>query len=118
MTDLKAAMLEAVAHLPACVRLAFEKEEIALPVIVIGDEECRVFARADGRDYLDEYIAAVDVYAADPKELDALCREADAALSALGMKRMACQDLYDEQAYACRKHMRYRALLQGERIYQ
>ncbi|MBE5787973.1 MAG: DUF3168 domain-containing protein, partial [Clostridiales bacterium] len=94
------------------------REENPLPLIVIGDESCRVFARADGQDYLDEYIETVDIFAAGLKELDSLCRAADAALSALGMKRMACQDLYDEQAYAYRKHMRYRALLQGERTYQ
>lgn len=118
MIDLKPAMLEALAHLPACTACSFDREEKPLPIIVIGDESHRVFARADGLDYLDEYLCGVDVYAESQEKLEEICREADAALSQLGLKRQACQDLYDEGAYAFRKHMRYRALVRGELIYQ
>ena len=118
MTDLKPAMLSALAHLPACCALSFAREEMALPIIVIGDESSRVYARADGRDYLEEYVADVDVYAGEAAEMEGLCREADAALSALGLQRIAAQDLFDDQAWAYRKRMRYRALIRGDTIYQ
>jgi len=118
MTDLKPAMLSALAHLPACCALSFAKEEMALPIIVIGDEMNRVYARADGQDYQQEYVASVDVYAADTEKLESLCQDADAALAALGFRRLAAQDFYDDQAWAWRKHMRYRALIQGDTIYQ
>lgn len=118
MTDMKPAMLSALAHLPACCALSFAEEEMALPIIVIGDELRRVHARADGQDYLEEYVANVDVYAAATEELESLCQDADAALSALGLMRQAAYDLYDDQAWAYRKHMRYRALIQGDTIYQ
>ena len=118
MTDVKPAMLAALSHLPACTALSFAREEKSLPIIVIGDESGRTFAQADGQEYLAEYVAAVDIYAADQGELEGLFRETDSALSALGLRRTGCQDLYDEQAYAYRKRLRYRALLQGDLIYQ
>ena len=118
MPWLKPAMLSALAALPACTRRAFALEEFPLPIIVIGDEAGAVYAQADGRPYLEEYVAAVDVYAADPDSLEALARQADAALTALGLRRIHQQDLFDEKAYAYRKLLRYRALLKGDTIYQ
>lgn len=118
MNNLKEAMLQALAQLPACTAVSFARKEMQLPILVIGEEENRVHAQADGREYLSEYIGAVDAYAADPDQLQQLCNQADEALSALGMQRIACRDAFDQQAWAYRKHMRYRALLQGDWIYQ
>lgn len=116
--NMKKAILQTLSHLPACTAAAFAGEEMQLPILVIADDMSRVHAQADGQPYLLEYVAAVDVYAADSAQLEGLCSQADQALSALGMRRIANQDLFDQQAWAYRKHMRYRALLQGDWIYQ
>ncbi len=118
MIDLKPAMLSALSGVPACTAAAFAHEEFPLPIVVIGDEAGAVFAQADGEPYLDEYQAAVNIYAADPASLETLSQQTDAALTALGLRRTHQQDLFDEAAYACRKYLRYRALLQGDTIYQ
>ncbi len=118
MIDLKPAMLSALSALPACTALAFAREDPSLPIIVIGDESGRVAAQADGEPYLEEYTAAVNVYAADASTLESLTRQADAALTALGLRRVHQQDFFDDTAWACRKYLRYRALLQGGTIYQ
>ena len=74
MTDLKPAMLSALADLPACTALAFAREEFPLPIIVIGDDAGAVYAQADGQPYLEEYQAAVNIYAADADALETLAR--------------------------------------------
>ena len=118
MIDMKAAILEGLSLLPVGTAVSFAREEMHLPIIVISDEDYRSHDRADGQDYLVEYICQVDVYAATAAERETLSAAADAALCSMGMKRLSSQDLYDEKAYAYRKHMRYRALLQGDWIYQ
>ena len=118
MTDLKPAMLSALSALPACTALAFAREEFPLPIIVIADESGRVAAQADGAPYLEEYTASVNVYAADPASLESLAGQADAALTALGLRRTHQQDFFDETACAWRKLLRYRCLIQGSTIYQ
>ena len=56
------------------------------------------------------------------KDVPAACATAfarqDAALTALGLRRVFAQDLYDDIAYAWRKSMRYRCVMQGDRLYQ
>ena len=118
MIDLKPAMLSALSDLPACTALAFAHEEFPLPIIVIGDDAGRVAAQADSAPYLEEYTAQVNIYAASPASLEALTRQTDAALTALGLRRTHQQDLFDEKACAYRKLLCYRALLQGDTIYQ
>ena len=118
MTDLKPALLDALKDVPAACATAFARQDPALPLIVAGDYQHRVLAQADGEPYQTEYIAAVDVYAAARDEMEALCAQADAALTALGLRRVFAQDLYDEIAYAWRKSMRYRCVMKGDRLYQ
>ena len=118
MIDLKPTLLGALSALPACTASAFAREEMPLPIITVSDESGGVAAQVDGNAYLEEYLFAVNVYAADPEALSALASQADGALSALGLRRVFQQDLYDERAYAWRKYLRYRALLQGDTIYQ
>ena len=118
MIDLKPAMLNALSALPACTAAAFAREEASLPVITVSQEGGEVTARADGEAYLEEYTMAVDVYAAAPEEAEALAIRADAALSALGLRRADTRDEYDEGAYAWRKTLRYRAVIHGDTLYQ
>ena len=107
MTDLKPALLDALKDVPAACATAFARQDPALPLIVAGDYQHRVLAQADGEPYQTEYIAAVDVSAAARDEMEAL-----------GLRRVFAQDLYDEIAYAWRKSMRYRCVMQGDRLYQ
>ena len=118
MTDLKPTLLSVLANLPACTRAAFALEEPEMPILVVGDYGGRVIAQADGCAYQEEYVVAVDVYAADQETLESLCRQADAALEAAGLRRVYQTDFYDETAYAWRKGLRYRAVLQGGKLYQ
>ena len=118
MIDMKSAMLLALRNLPACTSAAFAREEMSLPIITVADDSGRVLSQADGNAYLEEYTAAVDIYAATQKELETLSIQADRALSKMGLRRIAQQDFYDEIAYAWRKHLRYRCVLQGSTIYQ
>ncbi|MBE5783271.1 MAG: hypothetical protein E7329_08175 [Clostridiales bacterium] len=118
MIDVKPDILAALSHLPAYVKVDYDREEVPLPVITVGDESSRVLSQADGKAYLEEYTAAVDIYAGELAEMEALFLETDAALSALGLRRTYQQDLYDEQACAFRKCLRYRGVLCGNIIYQ
>ena len=118
MTDMKSAMLLALKNLPACTAAAFAREEMPLPIITVSDDAGRVLSQADGESYLEEYIAAVDIYAPSQEELEILTHQTNQALSQLGLRRIAQQDFYDEIAYAWRKHLRYRCVLQGDIIYQ
>ena len=59
MIDLKPALLSALADLPACADVSFAREEFSLPIIVIGDEDGRVCAQADGAPYLCVYTRAL-----------------------------------------------------------
>ena len=57
MIDMKTAMLSALQHLPACTEESFLLQENPLPLIVVGDAERSVLARADGKPYLEHYRA-------------------------------------------------------------
>lgn len=118
MRDVKPDLLQALQGLNVNTAVAFPGKELALPLVVVADEAGRVAAQADGQDYLEEYVAAVDIYAKTQGALDALALRADGALAALGFRRTFQQDLFDETAYAWRKRLRYRALLWQDRVYQ
>ena len=118
MINLKPTLLHALSSLPSVVVAAFPIQEYALPVITVADERGGVSAQADGQDYLEEYIFVLNVYAASMEEMEALSCQADECLAALGLRRIFQQDFFDEQAYAWRKLLRYRCLVQGENIYQ
>lgn len=118
MTDLKPALLSALSGLPAAAVTAWPRREHPLPLIVISDESGGVFAQADGRPCLEEYLFSVSIYAANPVQTEALAEQTDQSLSALGLRCQHRQDLYDEDARAYRKYMRYRAVLKNDLIYQ
>lgn len=118
MTDLTPALLSALSALPACAAAAFSREEKALPIITAEEENVSVFARADGAPYIEEHEDAVHVYAAGREEAAALARQADEALTALGLRLISCREDFDEAAFAWRRTLRYRCLLRGSEIYQ
>lgn len=118
MIDLKSTLLSALAPLEAHVTASFPQADIPLPVITVADEAGGVLAQADGLPCLDEYLMAVNIYAAGADEAEALARQADSLLTALGLRCRHRQDFYDEEARAYRKYLRYRAVLKQDLIYQ
>lgn len=118
MTDLKPALLSALSGLNARCVTGFPQQEYALPLIVVSDEGGGVIAQADGAPCLEEYLFSVSVYAANPVQTESLAEQTDQSLSALGLRCQHWQDLYDEDARAYRKYLRYRAVLKNGLIYQ
>ena len=118
MIDMKPFILQALKDVPACTKAVYAREEAPLPVITVADESCRVLSQADAMPYLEEYVAAVDIYAAGQEEAEMLLAKTDAALASLGFRRVYQQDLYDEEACAFRKCLRYRGVLCGHTMYQ
>lgn len=118
MTNLKPAVLEALSALPACAAESFAREELFLPILVVSEESGSVLSQADGCPYLEECLLQLDVYAATRQEADSLAAQADEALTALGLRRIQQQDLYDQEAYAFQKSLRYRAVIHGDTLYQ
>ena len=118
MIDLKPFILQALKDVPACSKTVYVREEVSLPIITVGDESYRVLSQADGMPYLEEYVAAVDIYGKTREETEALFQKTEEALTFLGFRRMYQQDLYDEEACAFRKYLRYRGVLCGHTVYQ
>ena len=118
MIDLKPTLLSALATLPAHITASFPQADLPLPVIAVSDEAGGVLAQADGLPCLDEYLIAVNIYAADAAGAEALASQADEALTALGLRCRHRQDFFDEEARAYRKYLRYRAVLKQNLIYQ
>lgn len=118
MIDLKPALLTALSALPACTREAYAAEDLPLPLVVVSDADRHITARADGEDYLEEYTAAADVYAKTRAEGESLCQSTDAALAALGLRRVSFSEEFDETPYAFHFRMLFRAIVRGETLYQ
>ena len=118
MADLKPAILQALSALPAAVTTAHPGREYALPLITVAEDGCAVSEQADGWPYLEEYACSVHIYAGNPQTLESLTAQTDAALTTLGLRRVFRQDLFDEEAYAWHKALRYRAVLHADTLYQ
>lgn len=118
MTDLIPSMLTALNDLPACSREAFEQEEQPLPILTVAEENAAVFAQADGSPYLEEHTLRLDAYAADAAALRLLVSQADAKMTALGLRRISAQEDFDPEAYARHAALRYRCLTHRDVIYQ
>ncbi len=118
MTDLTPTLLSALSSLPACTAASFAREEKPLPIITVAEESASEFARADGAPYLEECVFTADVYAASREEMLSLAQQANAALSALGLRLTGTGEAFDDAAYAWRKTLRYRCLVHRQTIYQ
>ena len=118
MIDLKPFILQALKDVPACTKTVYAREEASLPIITVGDESYRVLSQADGMPYLEEYVAAIDLYGRSREETEALFQKTEEALAFLGFRKTYQQDLYDEEACAFRKTLRYRGVLCGHTVYQ
>ena len=103
------------ASLPA--RTAFARETPALPLVTAALKGGRTLLSDENGEYADEQTYALEFLAADTPTLDAMENAADAALTALGFKRMARVRGADDEADAFRSAAEYRAVVVGDTIY-
>lgn len=90
-----------------------------LPVISWRESLNRRFAQADAVEHLAELEYTVDVWSDSPAQCHALAEEADGLLTALGLKRAFCGDLYDASAGVHHRNLRYRCVCDAAgNIYQ
>lgn len=118
MTDLTLEILSLLSPLDATVTAEYPESVCEMPVVTVVMRESAVTARADGEDYLEETTFGVDVYAATDAETRSLARDADALLSAYGLRRTGYQRLYDQGARVHRAAMTYRGVMRADTIYQ
>lgn len=90
----------------------------SLPCISFYEINNREASQADGLEYLTEVEYMVDCWAITPEETATMGAEVDAQMSALRLKRVFAYDLFEPDTGIHHKTMRYRALIQGNTIYQ
>ena len=104
--DVRAAVASVLSH----VYYQHPAQLAVFPCAVLYESANAEAARADGSAHLHEFEYTLELWAHTPGETHALSAAADAQLSALGLMRAACTDLYDAPAAAHRRVLRYRAL--------
>ena len=114
MPDITPDVLAALRGVLSAVHYQHPAHPAVLPCAVFYESGGSKRARADGAPHLCEVEYTVEFWGASPSETHALSARADAALSALGLRRTACLDLYDDPARAHRSVLRYRALCDGD----
>lgn len=89
-----------------------------LPCISFYEINNRESAQADGAEYLTEVEYMIDCWATTPEETATMGAAVDTQLATLRLKRVFAYDLYEPETAIHHKTMRYRALIQGNTIYQ
>ena len=110
MPDITSDVLAALRGVLSAVHYQHPAHLVALPCAVLYQSGDSVAARADNQPHLSEVEYTVEFWAGTPAQTHSLSAQADAALTALGLRRTGCTDLYDEAARAHRRVLRYRAL--------
>ena len=118
MTDLTQEIIALLSPLDATVTADYPGEALDMPVLTVALRESAVTARADGADYLEEATFGVDIHAVTGAEALSLARDADALLSAYGLKRTGFQRSFDSSSRVHRAAATYRGVLRGDLIYQ
>lgn len=106
LPDACAALLPVLAH----IHLHFPRRLAVFPCGVLLESDNRVHAQADGIPYLHEVELTLEIWARSPGETHALSLRCDERLTALGLRRTGTTELYDPDAQAHRRVLRYRAL--------
>ncbi len=100
------------------VRYIYPQGEENVPCVTWYESNNREYAQADGNEYLTEVEYTVDCWATTPEETATMGAAVDTALATLRLKRTFSYDLYESDTRVHHKNMRYRALTQGNTIYQ
>ncbi len=118
MVDLTHEMISLLSALDATVIADYPLEEYDMPVISVSLRESAVTSRAGGAPYAEESVYGVDVYASEYADALSLTKDADALLSAYGLRRTGYQFSFDHAARVYRAATTYRGVLRGDTIYQ
>lgn len=90
-----------------------------LPAVSWRESANRELAQADGREHLAELEYAVDVWSASPAVNAELAAKIDAALTAVRLRRIYSEDLYEAATGCHHRALRYRCVAdRAGNIYQ
>lgn len=93
-------------------------QDAALPRITFFENLNREWAQTDGWEAITEVEYTIDLWALTPEKTAEMALAVDEALAALGLKRTFSYDLHEQDTRVHHKHMRYRALIYDNTIYQ
>lgn len=110
MPDLSPAILAALQSVHTLVYYQHPGVLTQFPCLIFFESGNDVFARADASPHLYEIEFTLEIYALTPEVAHALSASADEKMQALGLSRTYCCDLFDDDARAHRRVLRYRAL--------
>lgn len=106
LSDIRQLLLELNADILSPHPAAF----VQFPCILLSESSNEVHAQSDGAPHLHEVEYTLEIYSPSLAQTHTLAAGADEKLSSLGFRRVYCCDLFDDDARAHRRVMRYRAL--------
>ena len=118
MDTLQAEVYTALTGTGYAVHYFYPQDGFTLPCITWRESNNREYAQADGNEYLTEVEYTVDCWATTPEETATMGAAVDVKMATLRLKRTFSYDLYEADTRVHHKNMRYRALIQGNTIYQ
>jgi len=119
MISLKEKLSAALYGACDAVVFGYPRDFTALPLICWRESNNRRYAQADGEEHLAELEYSIDCFAPSPEEASALHAAADERMRALGLRREALADVFEQNSAVYHISARYRALADGAgNIYQ
>ena len=118
MENLQSEVYTALNSTGYSVSYAFPQEPVSLPCVSFYESLNREYAQADGNEYLTEVEYTIDIWAMTPEATATMGAAVDVKMATLRLKRTFSYDLYEADTRVHHKNMRYRALIQGNTIYQ
>jgi len=118
MTEAIGALIAGAVGNAAEVFFAYPADWAKVPCVAYREAGNRTHARADGAEALRELEYAVDVWGLGAGEVRLIADAVDGALVGAGFKRAQAMDLFEEKTRYFRRAARYRALSDGDRLYQ
>ena len=116
MPDISQEVLSALQSVHSLVYYHHPDVLTQFPCMIYFESGNDVHARADGQPFLHEIEFTLEIYALTPEITHALSAAADEKLRETGLSRTYCCDLFDDDARAHRRMMRYRALCDNSSI--
>jgi hypothetical protein len=118
MESLQSEVYTALSSTGYAVSYFHPQEPASFPCMSFYETQNREYAQADGNEYLTEVEYTIDCWATTPEATATMGNAVDTALATLRLKRTFSYDLYEADTRVHHKNMRYRALIQGNTIYQ
>ena len=118
MTETVGALISGAVGEMAEVFFAYPADWARVPCVAYREAGNRTHARADGAEALRELEYAIDVWSLSAEEARRIADAVDFALVGAGFRRAQAMDLFEEKTRYFRRAARYRALSDGDRLYQ